>query len=35
MSNYFGRGYPSKKFDRQKTLINNLIGKITIGLYKF
>jgi len=35
MSNYFGRGYPSKNFDRQKILVNNSTGTITIGLYKF
>ena len=35
VSNYFGRGFPSQNFDRQKIPINNLTGKITIGLYKF
>ena len=35
MSNYSGRGYPSKNFDRQKILVNNSTGTITIGLYKF
>ena len=35
VSNYFGRGIPSKSFDRQKILINSLTGIITIGLYKF
>jgi len=35
ISNYFGKGYPSKSFDKQKILINNSTGKITIGLYKF
>ena len=35
MSNYFGKGYPSKSFDKQKILINNMTGKIVIGLYKF
>jgi uncharacterized protein (DUF2141 family) len=34
MSNYFGRGYPSKNFDRQKIMINNSIDKITVGLFK-
>jgi uncharacterized protein (DUF2141 family) len=34
MSNYFGKGYPSKNFDRHKITINNSTGKITIGLYK-
>ena len=35
ISNYFGKGFPSNNFDRQKILVNNLTGKITIGLYKF
>jgi len=35
VSNYSGRGFPSQNFDRQKISINNLTGKITIGLYKF
>jgi uncharacterized protein (DUF2141 family) len=35
LSNYFGKGYPSKSFDKQKVLINNTTGKIVIGLYKF
>jgi len=35
LSNYFGRGYPSRNFDRHKILVNNLTETITIGLYKF
>jgi uncharacterized protein (DUF2141 family) len=35
MSNYSGNGYPSKNFDRQKIMVNNSTGRITIGLYKF
>jgi uncharacterized protein (DUF2141 family) len=35
ISNYFGKGYPTNSFDKQKILINNLTDKITIGLYKF
>jgi len=35
ISNYSGKGFPSKSFDKQKILINNSTGKITIGLYKF
>jgi uncharacterized protein (DUF2141 family) len=35
LSNYFGKGYPSKSFDKQKILINNSTGKIPVGLYKF
>ena len=34
VSNYFGRGVPSKIFDRQKIIINNSTGIINIGLYK-
>jgi len=34
ISNYFGKGYPSKSFDKQKILINNMTGKIVIGQYK-
>jgi uncharacterized protein (DUF2141 family) len=35
ISNYFGKGYPSKSFDKQKVLINNMTGQMTIGLHKF
>jgi len=35
ISNYFGKGYPSKSFDKHKILINNSTGKVSIGLYKF
>jgi uncharacterized protein (DUF2141 family) len=35
ISNYFGKGLPSKNFDRQKILVDNTTGKIIIGLYKF
>ena len=35
LSNYIGKGYPSKYFDKQKVLINSMTGKIVIGLYKF
>jgi uncharacterized protein (DUF2141 family) len=35
ISNFFGRGNPSRNFDRQKILVNNSTGKITIGLYRF
>ena len=34
ISNYFGKGFPTKSFDKQKILINNKTGKIVIGLYK-
>jgi len=35
ISNYSGKGFPSKSFDKQKIMINNTTGKVTIGLYKF
>ena len=35
ISNYSGRGFPSRNFDRHKVPINNLTNKITIGLYRF
>ena len=35
LSNYFGKGYPSKSFDKQKIFINKMTEKIVIGLYKF
>ena len=35
ISNYNGKGFPTKSFDRQKVPVNNATGKITIGLYKF
>ena len=35
LSNYSGRGFPSKNFDRHKVPVNNTTGKIVIGLYKF
>jgi uncharacterized protein (DUF2141 family) len=35
MSNYFGKGYPSKSFDKQKITVNNSTVKIPVGLYKF
>ena len=35
ISNYFGKGFPSKNFDKQKILIDEKTGKVTIGLYKF
>jgi uncharacterized protein (DUF2141 family) len=34
ISNYFGKGFPSNNFDKQKVLINNTTGKVTIGLYR-
>ena len=34
MSNYFGKGFPSDNFNKQKVSINNTTGTITIGLYK-
>lgn len=35
ISNYFGKGYPSENFERQKISINNTTGRITIRLYRF
>jgi len=35
ISNYFGKGYPSKSFDKQKVSVNESIGRVVIGLYKF
>jgi len=35
ISNYDGKGLPSKNFNRQKIKIDNTTGRVTIGLYKF
>ncbi len=35
LSNYSGKGFPSRDFNRQKISVNNLTGTVTIGLYKF
>jgi len=35
ISNYYGKGYPSKSFEKHKILINDLTRIITIELYKF
>jgi len=35
ISNYNGRGFPSRNFDRQKILVDRTTGKIIIGLYGF
>ncbi|MDR0301641.1 MAG: DUF2141 domain-containing protein [Treponema sp.] len=35
ISNYSGKGFPSKSFDKQKILIDSKVEKIIIGLYKF
>jgi uncharacterized protein (DUF2141 family) len=35
ISNYDGKGLPTKNFDRQKIMLNNTSGRITIGLFKF
>ena len=34
LSNWNGRGFPSRNFDRFKVPVNGTTGKITIGLYK-
>jgi uncharacterized protein (DUF2141 family) len=35
ISNYSGKGFPSKNFDKQKILLDEKTGKVVIGLYKF
>ena len=35
MSNYDGRGLPTRNFDRQKTAVNSATDKISVGLHKF
>jgi uncharacterized protein (DUF2141 family) len=35
ISNYFGKGIPSRHFDKQKIMIDDNTGKIVLGLYKF
>jgi uncharacterized protein (DUF2141 family) len=35
ISNYNGRGFPSRNFDRQKILVDRTTGKIIIVLYSF
>jgi len=35
ISNYNGRGLPTRNFDRQKIMINNTTRTITINLYRF
>jgi uncharacterized protein (DUF2141 family) len=35
ISNYFGKGIPSRNFDKQKIMINEKTGRIVLGLYKF
>jgi uncharacterized protein (DUF2141 family) len=35
VSNYFGKGFPTNNFEKQKVLVNNATGKIILGLYKF
>ena len=35
ISNYFGRGFPSQNFNRQKIPINSTTEKVVIGLYRF
>ena len=35
ISNYNGRGFPSRNFDRQKILVDRTTGNIIIGLYGF
>jgi uncharacterized protein (DUF2141 family) len=35
VSNYFGKGFPTNNFEKQKVLVNDTTGKIVLGLYKF
>ena len=35
VTNYFGRGFPSRNFDRQKILIVRTTTKVSINLYSF
>jgi len=35
ISNYFGKGIPTRHFDKQKIMIDENTGKIILGLYKF
>ena len=35
ISNYHGKGLPTKEFNKQKIMINGSTGKVSIGLYKF
>jgi len=34
ISNYFGNGFPTRDFDKQKIMIDEKTGKIVLGLYK-
>ena len=35
ISNYSGRGFPSRNFDRQKIPVNSTTDVVTIALYRF
>lgn len=35
ISNYSGKGFPSRNFDKQKIKIDSTTEKVTVGLYKF
>ncbi len=35
ISNYFGKGIPTRNFDKQKIKIDEKTGRIVLGLYKF
>ena len=35
ITNFNGRGFPSRNFDRQKILINNTTRNVIINLYRF
>jgi len=35
ISNYSGRGIPTRNFDRHKVPVNSSTGRVTIGLHRF
>jgi uncharacterized protein (DUF2141 family) len=35
VSNYFGRGFPSQNFERQKVKVDRTSGRVVLNLYKF
>jgi uncharacterized protein (DUF2141 family) len=35
VSNYFGKGFPTNNFEKQKVPVNDTTGKIILGLYNF
>ena len=35
VSNYFGRGFPSQNFERQKVKVDSTANRVVLNLYKF